>query len=145
MSPAPVVIAPSFPRRADASDGQSVYVVEAAHALARTLDAPLHAIALRLGDEPPEERDGALWIHRIEPDTSIPGPFALYEATHFTQTMAQLAEDAPRRCCCTATSSVPRRRGSRRAGTAWSRCCTTCSRRRPSTTSPAPTTRFVVP
>jgi glycosyltransferase involved in cell wall biosynthesis len=97
VSPAPVVIAPSFPRRADASDGQSVYVVEAAHALARTLDAPLHAIALRLGDEPPEERDGALWIHRIEPETKIPGPFALYEAAHFARTMAQLAEGAARR------------------------------------------------
>jgi len=97
MSPAPVVIAPSIPRRADASDGQSVYVVEAAHALARRLGTTLHAIALQLGDEPEEERDGPLLIHRIDPDTHIPGPFALYEAAHFESVMIRLAGEAARR------------------------------------------------
>jgi glycosyltransferase involved in cell wall biosynthesis len=97
VSPTPVVIAPSLPRRADASDGQSVYAVEAAHALARQLGAPLHAFALRLGDEPAEEQDGPLLIHRIDPGTSIAGPFALYEAAHFDAVMTRLAWEVARR------------------------------------------------
>lgn len=97
MSRAPVVIAPSFPRRADASDGQSVYVVEAAHALAARRGTTLRALALRLGDEPAFERDGRIEITRIEPALPIAGPFALYEAAHFERVMTQLAREAERR------------------------------------------------
>lgn len=93
---APVVIAPSFPRRRDAHDGQSVYVVEAAHALARRHGGALRAIALRLGDEPGEERDGPITITRVEPGAHIPSPFALYEAAHFERVMTRLAEEAAR-------------------------------------------------
>ncbi len=92
---APVVIAPSFPRRTAASDGQSVYVVESAHALAARR-GPLRAIALRLEGEPPHERDGPIEIVRVDPGVSIATPFALYEASHFERVMARLASEATR-------------------------------------------------
>jgi glycosyltransferase involved in cell wall biosynthesis len=90
----PVVLAPSFPRRADASDGQSVYVVEAAHALAALRGERLQAIALRLGSEPATEADGAIDVERIEPGASIATPFSLYEAAHFERVMERFAREA---------------------------------------------------
>lgn len=89
----PFVIAPSFPRRAAASDGQSVHVVESAHALAARR-GPLRAIALRLGDEPARETEGAIEIVRVDPGVPIATPFALYEASHFERVMARLAAEA---------------------------------------------------
>lgn len=91
---APVIVAPSFPRRADASDGQSVYVVASAHALAARRGRPLRAIALRLGDEPAHEVDGAIEITRVDPGVRIASPFALYEAAHFEPVMRRLATAA---------------------------------------------------
>ena len=93
----PVVMAPSFPRRDSAADGQSIYVVESAQALAHLLGCsatdPLRAIALQLGDEPLCEVDGAVEILRVAlpKGVNIASPFALYEAAHFETCMAQLA------------------------------------------------------
>lgn len=97
MRARPVVMAPSVPRRANAADGQSIYVTQSAQALALLLGCtahdPLVAVALRLGDEPSRELDGAVEIVRVAlpAGVSIASPFALYDAAHFEGVMAQLA------------------------------------------------------
>ncbi len=70
-----------------------MYVVEAAHALA-ALGVEVIALALRLGDEPLLEVDGAIRIERVDPGTPIASPFALYEAAHFERVMERFAIEA---------------------------------------------------
>ncbi|MCA2979675.1 MAG: glycosyltransferase family 4 protein [Myxococcaceae bacterium] len=78
-----LVVCPSFPSPARASDGQSIYVVEAARALARLRGAPLEVMALRVGDEPEREAGDFFSVTRVAPARPVPSVLHLYEAGVF--------------------------------------------------------------
>lgn len=78
-----LVVCPSFPTPARARDGQSVYVVEAARALARQRGAPLEVLALRIGDEPRDEVGDFFRVTRLDPARPVPHVLELYEAPVF--------------------------------------------------------------
>ena len=94
MSDGPIVLAPSFPTAGAATDGQSIYVVEASRALAAHLGRDLTVIALRLGDEAPFEEAPGARIHRVDPPRPIAGPFDLYAPATYRRTFEAFAHAA---------------------------------------------------
>jgi glycosyltransferase involved in cell wall biosynthesis len=98
----PIVVAPCVPRPRDASDGQSVYVVHAAQALARVRGTRVRALALRFAGQAEHDEDQGLDIERIDPGVRLESPFALYERSDLVAILERFAEAVAAR-----TSSAP--------------------------------------
>lgn len=86
-----LVVSPCFPRPDQATDGQSIYVVEATRALSARLGRPLRVLSLRIGDQAPFERGDFYEVERVEPPSPVPDVFSLYEPAHFPSALQPLA------------------------------------------------------
>jgi glycosyltransferase involved in cell wall biosynthesis len=87
------VLAPSFPGES-ASDGQSIYVLEATRALAAHYGRPLEVISLKLEGQPARERMPFADVRRVPPVTPIADPFRLYDPPFFEAVMHDFARAA---------------------------------------------------
>lgn len=89
-----LVVSPCFPRPDQATDGQSIYVVEATRALAEKIGRPLRVLSLRIGDQVRYERGDFYEVERIDPPSPVPDVFSLYEPAHFPAALQPLARRA---------------------------------------------------
>jgi glycosyltransferase involved in cell wall biosynthesis len=93
-----LAVCPSFPSPTLARDGQSIYVVEAARALARLRGEPLEVLSLRIGDEPPEEQGDFFRVRRLEPARPVPHVLQLYAGGVFVPVFQAFAHALVARC-----------------------------------------------
>ncbi len=93
--PRVLLIAAHFPSRDRGRDGQGNYLLEVAQALHRTHGTRIAVLALRIGRQRAHETWEGIRVERVEPASSIPDLFSLYEPPFLAPAMKTLARHAP--------------------------------------------------
>ena len=85
-----LLVCVNFPSPRQAEDGQGIYVLRAAMALAPLVQGPIQVLALRFGSQRAREKVGALDVERVSPPRALGDVFQLYDPPHFLLAMEAL-------------------------------------------------------